>query len=74
MMFYFCPLIRTFRAFRSFGPMVGMALGGWLSGVIFDATGSYRMAFATGIAWNALNAAIALMLLVRATGRRTALA
>jgi MFS family permease len=45
--------------------MLGMALGGWMSGVIFDVTGSYRMAFLNGIAWNLVNMAIALMLLVR---------
>ena len=45
--------------------LLGMALGGWMSGVIFDLTGSYRAAFANGVAWNALNAGIALMLLRR---------
>ncbi|MDP5117144.1 MAG: MFS transporter [Burkholderiaceae bacterium] len=35
--------------------LVGMALGGWLSGKIFDVTGSYNAAFINGIAWNALN-------------------
>ena len=35
--------------------LVGMALGGWLSGKIFDITGSYHAAFINGIAWNALN-------------------
>jgi MFS family permease len=43
--------------------IVGMALGGWLSGAIFDLTGSYRLAFVNGIAWNLLNLAIALWLL-----------
>ena len=45
--------------------LLGMALGGWMSGVIFDATGSYRAAFANGVAWNAVNAAIVLFLLLR---------
>ncbi|HLY88207.1 MAG TPA: MFS transporter [Acetobacteraceae bacterium] len=45
--------------------MLGMALGGWMSGVIFDLTGSYRMAFLNGIAWNLVNMAIALILLGR---------
>jgi MFS family permease len=48
--------------------IVGMALGGWLSGRIFDITGSYRAAFLHGIAWNALNGAIGIWLLTR--GRR----
>jgi len=43
----------------------GMALGGWLSGVIFDLTGSYQAAFLNGILWNVLNIAIAVGLLRR---------
>jgi MFS family permease len=50
--------------------LFGMALGGWLSGKIFDLTGSYHVAFVNGIGWNLLNLAIALMLLHRARGRR----
>jgi MFS family permease len=46
--------------------LVGMALGGWMSGAIFDATGSYQAAFLNGIAWNLLNVAIAVFLLRRA--------
>jgi MFS family permease len=45
--------------------LMGMALGGWMSGVIFDLTGSYQAAFINGIAWNLVNMAIALMLLGR---------
>jgi MFS family permease len=45
--------------------LMGMALGGWMSGAIFDFTGSYRAAFANGVAWNVLNAGIAFMLLRR---------
>ena len=45
--------------------VLGMALGGWLSGVIFDHTGSYRAAFLHGIAWNLLNMALAFWLLYR---------
>jgi MFS family permease len=36
----------------------GMALGGWLAGVIFDATGSYQAAFLDGIGWNLFNIGI----------------
>jgi MFS family permease len=43
--------------------LVGMALGGWMSGRIFDLTGSYRAAFFNGLAWNAVNLGIALLLL-----------
>ncbi|HEX9490674.1 MAG TPA: MFS transporter, partial [Stellaceae bacterium] len=45
--------------------VLGMALGGWMSGAIFDLTGSYRAAFANGILWNLLNGVIALSLFLR---------
>jgi MFS family permease len=45
--------------------LFGMAFGGWVSGAIFDLTGSYRVAFVNGIAWNLLNLTIALWLLRR---------
>ena len=48
--------------------LLGMALGGWLCGVIFDWTGSYRMAFLNGTAWNLLNVGIVVFLLWRARG------
>ena len=35
--------------------LFGMALGGWMSGKVFDLTGSYHAAFVNGIAWNLLN-------------------
>ncbi|MGK7869647.1 MFS transporter [Falsiroseomonas sp. E2-1-a20] len=46
--------------------LLGMALGGWLSGVIFDWTGSYAVAFLNGMAWNAMNVVIVSWLLWRA--------
>ncbi|HEY2863946.1 MAG TPA: MFS transporter [Casimicrobiaceae bacterium] len=49
--------------------LFGMALGGWMSGKIFDLTGSYQAAFVNGIGWNLLNLTIALVLLHRARGR-----
>ncbi|HEX6703841.1 MAG TPA: MFS transporter [Albitalea sp.] len=54
--------------------LLGMALGGWMSGKVFDLTGSYHAAFVNGLAWNALNLAIALLLLRRVPrwGARTA--
>jgi MFS family permease len=45
--------------------LFGMALGGWVSGAIFDMTGSYRAAFLNGIGWNLLNLTIAIWLLRR---------
>jgi len=51
------------------GTLIGMALGGWMSGWIFDLTGSYRAAFINGIAFNLLNLTIALWLLRRAIQR-----
>ncbi len=53
--------------------LLGMALGGWLSGVIFDWTGSYQMAFLNGIAWNILNIGIAIGLIWRARQSRAML-
>ena len=49
---------------------LGMALGGWMSGWIYDISGSYEMAFLNGIAWNLLNIAIAVMVLLSARPRR----
>jgi MFS family permease len=46
--------------------LFGMALGGWMSGAIFDLTGSYRAAFLNGIAFNLLNLSIVVWLLRRA--------
>ena len=51
--------------------LIGMALGGWMAGAIDDWSGSYRAAFATGVLWNAINAAIVLALLLRRHGRFT---
>ncbi len=48
--------------------IVGMALGGWLSGLLYDYSGGYQLAFVNGIAWNLLNLAIALLLFGRKHG------
>lgn len=49
--------------------IMGMALGGWSSGLIYDLSGSYQLAFINGIAWNGLNIAIMLWLLMRGRPR-----
>ncbi len=48
--------------------IVGMAVGGWMSGEIYDLTGSYRMAFINGIAFNLINMSIAFWLLAGRPG------
>lgn len=50
--------------------IMGMALGGWMSGWIYDVTGNYQLAFINGILWNGLNIAILLVLLNRSRPRR----
>jgi MFS family permease len=63
---YFPPhLTGTLVGLVIMSTIAGMALGGWLSGAIFDLTGSYWQAFAHGLAWNILNGAIAAFLLMR---------
>jgi len=71
-------IIREYFAPREAGARVGvvvmatlfgMALGGWMSGEVFDLTGSYRAAFLNGIAWNLLNLSIVIWLLSRPGAR-----
>ena len=45
--------------------LLGMALGGWFSGVIFDWTGSYRAAFFNGVLWNLVNLAVVALIIWR---------
>jgi MFS family permease len=52
-----------------FASVFGMSFGGWVSGVIFDATGSYAAAFLNGLAWNALNITIMVGLSIRSRSR-----
>jgi MFS family permease len=49
--------------------VAGMAVGGWLSGIIYDLSGGYQAAFLNGIAWNVLNVVIALELIRRSSAR-----
>jgi MFS family permease len=51
--------------------ILGMALGGWLSGAIFDLTGSYQLAFLNGLGWNLINVSIMAWLLIRSRQRPT---
>jgi MFS family permease len=51
--------------------VLGMALGGWMSGAIFDLTGSYQAAFLNGLGWNLLNVSIATFLMLRSRGLGT---
>jgi MFS family permease len=52
-----------------FASVFGMSFGGWVSGVIFDASGSYAAAFLNGLLWNALNITIVVALLIRSRAR-----
>jgi len=54
--------------------VAGMALGGWMSGKIYDFTGSYQAALLNGIAFNMMNILIAAWLLYRLTGSRRRIA
>ncbi len=49
--------------------VIGMAFGGWISGVIFDATNSYQLAILNGIIWNFVNILIVASLLFFGTGK-----
>ncbi|MBT6533924.1 MAG: MFS transporter [Marinovum sp.] len=53
--------------------IMGMALGGWMSGWIYDLTGSYQAAFWNGIIWNFLNLGVILILLTRGRGPKNKL-
>ena len=57
-----------------FSTIIGMAIGGWVSGWIFDLTGSYRAAFLNGLAWNFVNVAVMAWLLLRTRAPRLAAA
>jgi len=46
--------------------LLGMALGGWMAGALYDLTGNYDAAFLNGIVWNGLNLLIVTVLLFKA--------
>ncbi|WP_425406022.1 MFS transporter [Hwanghaeella sp.] len=54
--------------------VLGMALGGWLSGAIYEVTGSYTAAFLNGIGWNFLNILVMVLILLRSGRPRLAVA
>lgn len=58
--------------FVSTATQFGMAFGGWLSGWIYDQSGSYLLAFVNGIAFNLVNIVLIGLLLVRITVRPVA--
>ena len=51
-----------------FFTMLGMAIGGWLAGALYDLTGSYEIAFINAIGFNIANLAIAGIMRQRVTG------
>ena len=55
----------AFVVYKLMATLFGMALGGWMSGKVFDLTGSYYAAFVNGIVWNLMNFLIVLWLFRR---------
>ena len=52
----------------------GMAFGGWVSGFIFDLTGSYSLAFLNGIIWNFINILLIIYLMFKGKSNKTMVA
>ena len=53
-----------------FGGLLGMAVGGWMGGAVYDAFGSYAPSFAIGVGSNLLNLGVIGFLLLRVPRRR----
>jgi MFS family permease len=71
---YFAPREAGFRlGIVLMATLAGMALGGWMSGLVFDLTGSYQAAFLNGLGWNLLNLVIVGWLLLRPRRRLAAI-
>ena len=68
---YFAPRVAGVRVgIVLLSTLLWMALGGWISGAIFDVTGSYQAAFVNGLAWNIVNIVLIAWLLLRALPAR----
>ena len=57
-----------------FGGLLGMAAGGWMGGLVFDAYGSYAPSFALGVVFNLLNLLVIGYLVSRLPRRSSRLA
>ena len=63
--YFFASRVGTLVGVIIMATLIGMAVGGWMSGFIFDMTGQYRLAFLNGLAWNFVNIAICVTLISR---------
>lgn len=52
----------------------GMAFGGWISGFIFDLSGSYSLAFLNGIIWNVINILLIIYLMFKGKSNKNMVA
>ena len=52
----------------------GMAFGGWVSGFIFDLSGSYSLAFLNGIIWNVINILLIIYLMFKGKSNKNMVA
>ena len=47
-----------------FMTVIGMSIGGWMSGKIFDITNSYTLGFLNSVFWNLINISIILFIFI----------